>query len=106
MLTMSMQLFKSVSLKRRTLVFGSAIDITVVFSSDNEYSQSPAPRAEYFAQLEEAYRAGGIVVPLSVYLEPYLPHAPVSYDDLERTMTPAKAGTSSTAPAQSIFTAW
>ncbi|OCH94229.1 hypothetical protein OBBRIDRAFT_789567 [Obba rivulosa] len=32
---------------------------------DNEYSQSPIERAEYFAQLEAAYREGGIVVPLT-----------------------------------------
>lgn len=33
-------------------------------STDNEYSQSPIQRAEYFAQLEATYRANGIVVPL------------------------------------------
>ncbi|KAF8523825.1 glycoside hydrolase superfamily [Gautieria morchelliformis] len=32
---------------------------------DNEYTQNPPPRAEYFAQLEEAYRSGGVVVPLT-----------------------------------------
>ena len=32
---------------------------------DNEYSQSGFGRAEYFQELEEAYRAGGIVVPLT-----------------------------------------
>ncbi|KAH9850132.1 glycoside hydrolase superfamily [Lenzites betulinus] len=32
---------------------------------DNEYSQNPAPRAQYFANLEQQYRDGGIVVPLT-----------------------------------------
>ncbi|OBZ71548.1 putative beta-galactosidase A [Grifola frondosa] len=32
---------------------------------DNEYSQSPPPRAEYFADLETMYRQGGVVVPLT-----------------------------------------
>ncbi|EIW59741.1 uncharacterized protein TRAVEDRAFT_37024 [Trametes versicolor FP-101664 SS1] len=32
---------------------------------DNEYSQNPAPRAQYFANLEAQYRDGGIVVPLT-----------------------------------------
>ncbi|KIP02769.1 glycoside hydrolase family 35 protein [Phlebiopsis gigantea 11061_1 CR5-6] len=32
---------------------------------DNEYSQSPVTRAEYFAQLEETYTSNGIVVPLT-----------------------------------------
>ncbi|KAI0352572.1 hypothetical protein OH77DRAFT_1428259 [Trametes cingulata] len=32
---------------------------------DNEYSQSPITRAEYFANLEKQYRDGGIVVPLT-----------------------------------------
>lgn len=34
--------------------------------SDNEYTQNPLPRAEYFANLEKQYRDGGIVVPLYV----------------------------------------
>ena len=33
---------------------------------DNEYSQRPIERAEYFAQLEAKYRAKGIVIPLYV----------------------------------------
>lgn len=33
---------------------------------DNEYSQSPIQRAEYFVELEDAFRAAGIVVPLWV----------------------------------------
>ncbi|KAI0326223.1 hypothetical protein GY45DRAFT_1382198 [Cubamyces sp. BRFM 1775] len=32
---------------------------------DNEYSQTPAPNAEYFADLEAQYRSNGIVVPLT-----------------------------------------
>ncbi|KAI0642855.1 glycoside hydrolase superfamily [Trametes meyenii] len=32
---------------------------------DNEYSQTPTPNAEYFADLEEQYRTNGIVVPLT-----------------------------------------
>ncbi|KAI0823943.1 glycoside hydrolase superfamily [Trametes gibbosa] len=32
---------------------------------DNEYTQNPLPRAEYFANLEKQYRDGGIVVPLT-----------------------------------------
>ncbi|KAH8078388.1 glycoside hydrolase superfamily [Cristinia sonorae] len=36
-----------------------------VIAQDNEFSQSPIQRAEYFAELEAAYRAGGIVVPLT-----------------------------------------
>ncbi|KAI0747487.1 glycoside hydrolase superfamily [Fomes fomentarius] len=32
---------------------------------DNEYSQTPAPNAEYFADLEEQYRDNGVVVPLT-----------------------------------------
>ncbi|KAF8508821.1 glycoside hydrolase family 35 protein [Hysterangium stoloniferum] len=32
---------------------------------DNEYSQKPINRAEYFAELEAAFRAGGVVVPLT-----------------------------------------
>ncbi|KAL5524693.1 hypothetical protein ACEPAF_9838 [Sanghuangporus sanghuang] len=32
---------------------------------DNEYSQSGYGRAEYFQELEDAYRAGGIVVPFT-----------------------------------------
>ncbi|KAJ3543307.1 hypothetical protein NM688_g5870 [Phlebia brevispora] len=32
---------------------------------DNEYSQEPIERAEYFAQLEATYVAGGVVVPLT-----------------------------------------
>ncbi|KAI0632367.1 glycoside hydrolase superfamily [Trametes polyzona] len=32
---------------------------------DNEYTQHPTPRAEYFANLEKQYRDGGIVVPLT-----------------------------------------
>ncbi|GJJ09054.1 hypothetical protein Clacol_003276 [Clathrus columnatus] len=32
---------------------------------DNEYSQSPISHAVYFAQLEAAYRDGGVVVPLT-----------------------------------------
>ncbi|KAI0790298.1 glycoside hydrolase superfamily [Irpex lacteus] len=32
---------------------------------DNEYTQSPIQHAEYFVQLEEKYRANGIVVPLT-----------------------------------------
>ncbi|KAH9891918.1 glycoside hydrolase superfamily [Cubamyces lactineus] len=32
---------------------------------DNEYSQTPAPNAEYFADLETQYRSNGIVVPLT-----------------------------------------
>jgi hypothetical protein len=35
--------------------------------SDNEFTQNPPPRAEYFVQLEEAYRSGGVVVPLFVF---------------------------------------
>ena len=35
---------------------------------DNEYFQGPAPQAEYFAELEEAYRTGGVVVPLYVMI--------------------------------------
>lgn len=31
---------------------------------DNEYSQNPISRAEYFAELEDAYIKGGVVVPL------------------------------------------
>lgn len=37
---------------------------TPPFCPDNEYSQSPVQRAEYFAQLEETYKSNGIVVPL------------------------------------------
>ncbi|GJF00021.1 glycoside hydrolase family 35 protein [Phanerochaete sordida] len=40
---------------------GSVIAVQV----DNEYSQSPIQRAEYFAQLEATYKANGIVVPLT-----------------------------------------
>ncbi|KAI0662113.1 glycoside hydrolase superfamily [Cubamyces menziesii] len=32
---------------------------------DNEYSQSPITRAEYFADLEKQYRDGGLLVPLT-----------------------------------------
>ncbi|KAJ3010139.1 hypothetical protein NUW54_g2579 [Trametes sanguinea] len=32
---------------------------------DNEYSQSPITRAEYFANLEKQYRDGGLLVPLT-----------------------------------------
>jgi hypothetical protein len=32
---------------------------------DNEYSQSPASHAEYFAELEDAYHNSDIVVPLT-----------------------------------------
>jgi len=32
---------------------------------DNEYSQNPIGRAEYFVELEAAYRDGGVVVPLT-----------------------------------------
>ena len=32
---------------------------------DNEYSQSGFGRAEYFQELEDTYRANGIVVPLT-----------------------------------------
>ncbi|KAH9948330.1 glycoside hydrolase superfamily [Amylocystis lapponica] len=32
---------------------------------DNEYSQNPIERAEYFAQLEAAYRQDGVVIPLT-----------------------------------------
>ncbi|TCD66865.1 hypothetical protein EIP91_000819 [Steccherinum ochraceum] len=32
---------------------------------DNEYSQNPIERAEYFAELEAAFQKGGIVVPLT-----------------------------------------
>ncbi|EKM56228.1 glycoside hydrolase family 35 protein [Phanerochaete carnosa HHB-10118-sp] len=40
---------------------GSLIAVQV----DNEYSQSPIQRAEYFAQLEATYTSNGIVVPLT-----------------------------------------
>ena len=42
---------------------------------DNEYSQQPIERAEYFAQLETKYRAKGIVIPL--YASDYLGRLPV-----------------------------
>ncbi|KAF8580355.1 glycoside hydrolase family 35 protein [Ramaria rubella] len=32
---------------------------------DNEFGQTPLPQAEYFVELEAAYRSGGIVVPLT-----------------------------------------
>ena len=48
-------------------VFGSferkQNDVNKQFT-DNEYSQSPIGRAEYFVELEAAYRNGGVVVPL------------------------------------------
>ncbi|KAL4244519.1 glycosyl hydrolase 35 family protein [Abortiporus biennis] len=37
----------------------------IALQIDNEYSQSPIERAEYFAQLEVAYREAGIVIPLT-----------------------------------------
>lgn len=40
---------------------GSVIAVQV----DNEYSQNPIERAEYFAQLEATYKKNGIVVPLT-----------------------------------------
>jgi hypothetical protein len=39
---------------------GSSRSIT-----DNEYTHSPINRAEYFAELEAAYRSSSIVVPLT-----------------------------------------
>lgn len=33
--------------------------------TDNEYTQSPISRAEYFAELEAVYRSSSIVVPLT-----------------------------------------
>lgn len=33
--------------------------------ADNEYTQSPINRAQYFAELEAAYRSSPIVVPLT-----------------------------------------
>ena len=35
------------------------------YSADNEYFQSGFGNAEYFQELEDAYRAGGIVIPLT-----------------------------------------
>ncbi|KAI0339083.1 hypothetical protein BDW22DRAFT_1362002 [Trametopsis cervina] len=37
----------------------------IALQIDNEYTQQPIERAEYFAQLEEVYRAKGIAVPLT-----------------------------------------
>ncbi|KAI0930973.1 hypothetical protein AcV7_005008 [Taiwanofungus camphoratus] len=38
----------------------------LVVQVDNEYSQNPPPRAEYFAELEAAYRQEGVIIPLQV----------------------------------------
>ena len=32
---------------------------------DNEYSQTGFGQAEYFQELEDTYRAGGVIVPLT-----------------------------------------
>ncbi|KAI0684047.1 glycoside hydrolase superfamily [Cytidiella melzeri] len=37
----------------------------IAIQIDNEYSQQPIARAEYFAQLEAKYRASGIVIPFT-----------------------------------------
>lgn len=47
------------------IIFLSTLSNRSCHPTDNEYVQTPAPRAEYIAQLEATYKAHGVAVPLT-----------------------------------------